>query len=113
MESNKTLKIGIIGASGYSGEELIRLLLKHSKCKIELITSRQYDGISIGEVFPRFAESELKFIFPDIAEIIKSEVEFVFLALPHGLASEYAIPLLESGLRVIDISADFRLNKCR
>ncbi len=110
MGSGKTIKVGIVGASGYSGEELIRLLLKHTKCKIEFITSRKYNGISIGEVFPRFAESQLKFVSPDITEIKKSGVEVVFLALPHGLASEYAIPLKNFGLKVIDISADFRLN---
>ena len=109
MESYKTVKIGIIGASGYSGEELVRLLIKHSKCKIEFITSRQYDGVPISEVFPRFAESGLQFISPDIKNIKKSGVDLVFLALPHGLASEYAIPLKEFGLKVIDISADFRL----
>ncbi len=109
MGSYKTVKVGIIGASGYSGEELIRLLLKHSKCKIEFITSRQYDGVSISEVFPRFAESGLKFISPDINNIKKFGADLVFLALPHGLASEFAIPLKEFGLKVIDISADFRL----
>jgi N-acetyl-gamma-glutamyl-phosphate reductase len=110
MNSEETVKVGIIGASGYSGEELIRLLLKHAKCKIVFITSRKYDGVSISEVFPRFAESKLKFVSPDIADIKESGVSLVFLALPHGLASEFAIPLHESGLRVVDISADFRLS---
>jgi N-acetyl-gamma-glutamyl-phosphate reductase len=110
MKTNKTVRVGIIGASGYSGEELIRLLLKHTECRIEFITSRQHNGKTIGEVFPRFAEKRLKFILPDITEIIKSGVDLVYLALPHGLALEYGIPLLKSGLKVIDLSADFRLN---
>ena len=110
LSSGKVINVGIIGASGYSGEELIRILLKHSKCKINFITSRKYSGCSICDVFPRFAESKLQFISPEVSDIIKSKVDVVFLALPHGLASEYAIPLYKSGIKVIDISADFRLN---
>ena len=104
------VKVGVIGASGYSGEELIRLLLKHNQCEIEFITSRKYDGISISEVFPRFTEYSLNFVAPDISQIKKSNIDVVFLALPHGLAAEYAVPLYKSGIKVIDISADFRLN---
>ncbi len=104
------VKVGIIGASGYSGEELIRLLLNHNQCEIEFITSRQYDGLHIGEIFPRFSEYDLKFIAPEISQIRNCGVDVVFLALPHGLAAEYAVPLYESGIKVIDISADFRLN---
>jgi N-acetyl-gamma-glutamyl-phosphate reductase len=102
------IKAAIIGASGYSGEELLRILLKHPEVEVSCITSRQYAGLPIGEVFPRFAESSLKFSAPSVAEIIASS-QVVFLALPHGLAAEFAVPLNEAGLKVIDISADFRL----
>ncbi|UDQ97583.1 N-acetyl-gamma-glutamyl-phosphate reductase [Lentisphaerota bacterium WC36G] len=104
----KKIKAAIIGASGYSGEELIRILSNHNECQIKIITSRQYDGIKIGEVFPRFAESKLTFSAPDVNKII-AECNVAFLALPHGLASEYAAKLVNGGVTTIDISADFRL----
>ncbi len=103
------LQVAVIGASGYSGEELLRLLSRHPHCSIAVITSRQYAGQPVGNVFPRFADESLTFSAPDIEQIKKS-CQVVFLALPHGLATEFAIPLLQSGLVVIDISADFRLN---
>lgn len=102
------VRIAILGASGYSGEELIRLLLRHPAAEIRCVTSRQNAGQAIGKVFPRFAEVKLTFSAPDVAEIAK-QADVAFLALPHGTAAEYAIPLLEAGVRVIDISADFRL----
>lgn len=102
------INVAIIGASGYSGEELIRLLLRHNSAELKVITSRQYDGQGVEEVFPRFAGSGLKFSAPDVDKIA-GECQVAFLALPHGLASEFALPLLEKGVKVIDISADFRL----
>lgn len=102
------IKAAIIGASGYSGEELLRILLKHPNAEVTCITSRQYAGQKIGEVFPRFAESSLTFSAPTIDEIADS-ADVAFLALPHGVAAEFAVPLIEKGLKVIDISADFRL----
>jgi N-acetyl-gamma-glutamyl-phosphate reductase len=102
-------RVGIIGASGYSGEELIRILLGHPTCEIRAITSRQYVGKKISSVFPRFFSiSNLVFSEPDSAKIAK-ECEFVFLSLPHGLAAEFARPLFNTGIKVIDLSADFRL----
>ncbi len=102
------IKVAILGASGYSGEELIRLLLRHENCDISIITSRQNAGTRIGDVFPRFSNSELIFSAPDAAEIAKKS-DVAFLALPHGLASEFAVPLLGKGVKVIDLSADFRI----
>jgi N-acetyl-gamma-glutamyl-phosphate reductase len=102
------IRAAVVGASGYSGEELVRLLSRHPHCKLSVITSRQYAGKSVGEIFPRFAENKLTFTAPDVKEIAAC-CDVAFLALPHGLATEFAIPLLESGVKVIDISADFRL----
>src|SRR5437764_11637102 len=105
-------RAGIIGASGYSGEELVRLLLGHPSVELAAITSRQYAGKSLGEVFPKFARhpkaKNLRFKEPN-AELLAREAEIVFLALPHGVAAEYARPLLQAGCRVIDLSADFRI----
>lgn len=102
------IRAAIIGASGYSGEELIRLLLRHPSVDLKIITSRKEAGKRISEIFPRFADSSLEFSMPDVARIAES-CDVAFLALPHGLAAEYAIPLIQSGIKVIDISADFRI----
>ena len=112
-ESQKT-KVAVIGASGYSGAELLRRLLVHPGADLVCLTSRTYAGKSCADVFPRFAKvgnaDNLKFINPQISAITDSGAEIAFLALPHGVASEFAVPLLEAGLKVIDLSADFRLN---
>ena len=104
------INIGIIGASGYSGEELIKLILKHPFCELKIITSRQYDGMQISEIFPRFGKYDFKFSKPDINNLVKSDVDVFFLALPHKVASEFAVPLFNAGKKIIDISADFRLD---
>ena len=106
-------KVAIVGASGYSGEELVRYLLQHPHAEITCVTSRQYAGKTIGEIFPRFRQTSpgslVKFIAPDVAAIAATGAQVAFLAVPHGVAIEYAGALLEAGLVVIDLSADFRL----
>lgn len=106
-------KIAIVGASGYTGEQLVRYLLGHPGVEIACVTSRQYNGKSIGTVFPRFsgtgAGAEVKFTAPDVPGIVATGVAVAFLALPHGVAAEFAIPLLAAGVKVIDLSADFRI----
>jgi N-acetyl-gamma-glutamyl-phosphate reductase len=104
--------VAVVGASGYSGQELIRILMRHPGVELVCVTSRQLAGQTIAEVYPRFQGykfSDLKFTASDPAGIIATGAKVAFLALPHGLAHEYAKPLLEGGLRVIDLSADFRL----
>jgi len=91
------------------GEELLRLLLRHPLVTVAAITSRQYAGKGVEEVFPRFAGAGLRFSNPTVAELA-AQADLVFLALPHGLAAEYALPLLERGLRILDLSADFRIH---
>src|SRR5947209_17660012 len=107
-----TTKVGIVGASGYSGEELVRLLLQHPGVELTAVTSRQSAGQSIAQIFPKFATypkaRELRFSEPK-PDLLAKQAEVVFLALPHGVAAEFARPLLEQGTRVIDLSADFRL----
>ena len=105
--------VAVVGASGYSGEELIRLLMRHPGINLVSVTSRQHAGKVIEEVYPRFRGlkfSKVKFVDSDPETIIESGANFVFLALPHGLAAEFARPLLKAGLRVIDLSADFRIS---
>ena len=107
-----TKKIAIIGASGYSGEELVNRLLHHPHADLVAVTSRQNAGQTLGQVFPKFAShpksKTLRFTDPN-AEVLARQADVVFLALPHGVAAEYAVPLLNAGCTVIDLSADFRL----
>jgi len=105
-------KVAIVGASGYSGEELIRILLSHPQAELSAATSRQYAGQTVAQIFPRFAHhpraKALRFSEPR-AELLDKEAQIVFLALPHGVAAEFAVPLLQLGCHVIDLSADFRV----
>lgn len=111
MSAHK-VKVAIVGASGYSGEELVRLLLGHPHVELTVVTSRQQAGQTLAEVFPKFAgrpgARNLRFTEPD-AWTLAGRAGVVFLALPHGVAAEFAVPLLKLGCRVIDLSADFRL----
>lgn len=106
------VQIAIVGASGYSGEELVRLLLRHPQAELAAVTSRQYAGQTVAQVFPKFSNGPrakgLRFCEPK-AELLAKSAEVVFLALPHGVAAEFAAPLLNLGCQVIDLSADFRL----
>ncbi|MFD0892562.1 N-acetyl-gamma-glutamyl-phosphate reductase [Luteolibacter ambystomatis] len=106
------IKTAIVGASGYTGMELLRLLLVHPQVELVAATSRQEAGKPIHAVFPRFRHApaaELAFIEPDPDAIAATGAKVAFLALPHGVAAEIARALLERGLKVIDLSADFRL----
>ncbi|MGA3283330.1 MAG: N-acetyl-gamma-glutamyl-phosphate reductase [Verrucomicrobiota bacterium] len=110
----KSKKVAIIGASGYSGEELVRLLLNHPHVELVAVTSRQNAGQTLAQVFPKFAShpksKTLRFTEPK-ADLLAKQADVVFLALPHGVAAEYAVPLLDAGCLVIDLSADFRLKR--
>jgi N-acetyl-gamma-glutamyl-phosphate reductase len=108
----KMKKVAIVGASGYSGEVLVQLLLNHPHAELVAVTSRQNAGQTLAQVFPKFASDpkskKIYFSEPD-AEILAKQADVIFLALPHGVAAEFAIPLLKAGCTVIDLSADFRL----
>jgi N-acetyl-gamma-glutamyl-phosphate reductase len=107
------IPVAIVGANGYSGEELCAILARHPAVRVVAITSRQHAGKSAGDVLPKLAGvgefSKLVFNEPSIESLLASGAEFFFLALPHGLAAEFALPLHRAGKRVIDLSADFRL----
>ena len=96
-------KVAILGGSGYTGMELVRLLLGHPAAQITAATSRSNAGRRIEEVFPRFSQlpgSQLPFIEPDMEAVVAS-----------GVAAEFAVPLVQRGVTVIDLSADFRLRE--
>jgi N-acetyl-gamma-glutamyl-phosphate reductase len=105
-------RVAVVGASGYSGEELVRLLLSHPQVEMTAITSRQNAGQTVAQVFPKFAShpksKSLRFTEPK-PDLLAKQAEVAFLALPHGVAAEFAVPLLQAGCAVIDLSADFRL----
>jgi N-acetyl-gamma-glutamyl-phosphate reductase len=105
------MKVGIVGASGYSGEVLVKLLLGHPKVTLAAVTSRTHAGKALATVMPgvRGIDRGLKFVDSDAAALAASDIELFFLALPHGAAATYAKALVAGGKRVIDLSADFRI----
>ena len=107
------VKIAVLGASGYSGIELLRLLLRHPHAELVAVTSRTLAGKALSAEFPRFrgvgVADQLTFSNPEVSALKDTGAEIAFLALPHGVSVEFARPLLEAGLKVIDLSADFRL----
>jgi N-acetyl-gamma-glutamyl-phosphate/LysW-gamma-L-alpha-aminoadipyl-6-phosphate reductase len=103
------LRIGIVGGTGYVGSELLRLLLLHPQAEVTTVTSRQSAGEFVFNVHPNLRGlTQLKFVPLDIAELQKN-CDLVFTATPHGGALNLVPKLLEAGLKVIDMSADFRL----
>ena len=110
------MNVAIIGASGYSGEELVRILSQHPNVELVSITSRSLAGKFVADQMPavRHLVGELSFSSSDPVKLAaNSGIDLFFLALPHGVASEFADPLYNSGKTVIDLSADFRLSKNR
>jgi len=103
------LDIGIIGASGYTGGELMRLLLNHPQAKIELATSRKLVGQKVSATHRHLKDMvDLQFENPDPQEI-KDRCDVVFVAVPHGTAMGIVPQLLDDKVKVIDLSADYRL----
>ncbi len=102
------IKVGIIGGTGYTGVELLRLLLAHPEVRLQVITSRAEAGRAVSELFPSLRRHvELTFVEPDQA--VLQECDVVFCAAPNGVAMGYAPKLLEAGVKLIDLAADFRL----
>lgn len=103
------MRVGVIGGSGYMGGELLRILLLHPKAEITAVVSRKYAGEYIFRVQPNLRkQTMLKFLPLDIQNL-KNNCDLVFTATPHGATMDLVIKLLEAGLKVIDLSADFRL----
>jgi len=103
------MRVGIIGGSGYVGGELLRLLLSHPQVDVTTVTSRKNVGEYVFGVHPNLRGlTQLKFLPPDFSNI-KNNCALVFTATPHGDSVNLVPKLLEMGLKVIDMSADFRL----
>ena len=108
MNDSQIFKIGIVGGTGYTGVELLRLLAQHPYCEIAAITSRQEAGQSVWELFPNLrGKIQLKFSDPAKADL--AGCDLVFFATPNGIAMTQARALVDAGVRIIDLAADFRL----
>jgi len=102
------IKVGIVGGTGYTGVELLRLLAQHPEVQITAITSRTEAGIPVAEMFPSLrGRVDLKFTTPDEANL--NECDVVFFATPHGVAMAQATELLANNVKILDLAADFRL----
>ena len=107
------LTVGIVGASGYTGEELVRVLARHPRVRLAEVCSRSLAGKAVADEMPRLrgvVDPALTFTASSPEACAASSTEAWFLALPHGVAAEYARPLVAAGKRVLDLSADFRLS---
>jgi N-acetyl-gamma-glutamyl-phosphate reductase len=102
------IKVGIVGGTGYTGVELLRLLAAHPEVELTAITSRKEDGLPVADMFPSLrGRVPLAFSAPEKAKL--TECDVVFFATPHGVAMAQARELVAAGVKVIDLAADFRL----
>ncbi len=103
------IKVGIVGGTGYTGVELLRLLAKHPEVELRVITSRSKAGMEVAELYPNLrGHLELAFSQPDVEQLKSCDV--VFSATPNGIAMTMARELVDAGVRIIDLAADFRLS---
>ena len=104
------IKVGIIGATGYTGAELIKLIFNHPEAKLSIITSKTFEGQPISDVFPIFNNIiNNKCQHLDV-DAISEQADIIFLCLPHKISMEYVPQFFKNGVKVIDLSADYRFN---
>lgn len=104
----KTIKVGIVGGTGYTGIELLRILARHPQVELVVITSRKETGLRVDALFPSL-RGAVTLAFSDPAKVDLGRCDVVFFATPNTVAMGQAKALLESGVRVVDLSADFRI----
>ena len=100
------MKVGIINITGYAGSELARILYRHPEVEVTSVTGRSAAGQQLNEVFPHLASMDMT-----IEAELSGSLDLVFSALPHKASAEACIPVLEQGVKVVDISADFWLKQ--
>jgi N-acetyl-gamma-glutamyl-phosphate reductase len=104
------LRVAILGATGYAGVELLRILIQHPRVQLSLVTSQQYGGKRVGDIYPALAR-DCDMVLEEIEpEKIRAQTDIVFTALPHETSQDIVLELVRRGSRVIDLSADFRLH---
>ena len=104
----KKIQVGIVGGTGYTGVELLRLLVNHPHAEVKVITSRAEEGVRVDSLYPSLRGFlDLAFTVPDVSTLVACDV--VFFATPHGVAQAMMPELISRGVRVIDLSADFRI----
>lgn len=102
------IKVGIVGGTGYTGVELLRLLAAHPQVELQVITSRADAGMPVSQMFPSLrGYVDLPFTHPDQAHL--EQCDLVFFATPNGIAMQQTRALLDAGVKVIDLAADFRI----
>jgi len=109
MTGNKLIRVAVVGATGYSGAELVRLLARHPNVRLEVVTSEQASGRPLGDVHRTLGFLGLELESVDAATIA-DRVDFAFTALPHGASTPVVAALVEAGVRVVDVGADFRFH---
>ncbi len=103
------IKVGVVGGTGYTGVELLRLLVMHPQVQLEAVTSRAEQGIPVSQLYPNLrGHTDLCFVEPTLE--VLSRCDLVFFATPNGIAMQQVPQLLAEGVKVIDLAADFRLN---
>lgn len=106
--TDNVIKVGVVGGTGYTGVELLRLLVNHPNVQLTAVTSRSESGIAVADLFPSLrGHLNLMFTDPDDGEL--ADCDLVFFATPNGVAMKSTPQLLAQGTRVIDLAADFRL----
>ncbi len=107
--TQRMLNVGIVGGTGYTGVELLRLLARHPSARLSVITSRTEAGMPVSDMFPNLrGHVDLCFTVPDAAALAACDV--VFFATPNGVAMKEARALFDAGVRIVDVSADFRIH---
>jgi N-acetyl-gamma-glutamyl-phosphate reductase len=107
MHSDR-VKVGIVGGTGYTGSELLRLLAQHPHAQLSVITSRKEAGVPLADMFPAL-RGHVDLAFSEPSDDALKACDVVFFATPHGVAMEQGPALVEAGVKVIDLAADFRL----
>lgn len=104
----QVIKVGIVGGTGYTGVELLRLLAQHPQVELHAITSRADAGMPVSQMFPSLrGQVDIAFSLPEEARL--DQCDIVFFATPNGIAMQHARGLLDAGVRIIDLAADFRI----
>ena len=103
------LKVSIIGATGYAGKELVKILINHQKVELVYLISSSYAGKNIAEIFPEFLNKLDKKLINLNLDAVSQDSDMVFTALPHTVSMDVVPELLKKGVKVIDLSADYRI----